>query len=71
MLCDCGSFFSGELAADGDGREPQGKGGSISRCFSWAGHLAYVKFAGWQPIKCCAMYFTQAYLHTALHALQI
>ena len=45
MLCGCGSFFSGELAADGDGREPQGKGGSVSRCF---GHLVYVKSAGWQ-----------------------
>ena len=31
------------LAADGDGREPQGKGGSVSRCFA---HLVYVK-----PVK--------------------
>ena len=38
LLCGCGSFFSGELAADGDGREPQGKGGSVSRCFA---HLVY------------------------------
>ena len=37
------SFF-GELAADGDGKEPQGKGGSVSSCF---GDLVYIKSAGW------------------------
>ena len=30
LLCGCGSFFSGELAGDGDGREAHGTGGSIS-----------------------------------------
>ena len=39
LLCGCGSFFSGELAGDGDGREAHGTGGSVSSCFCWAEHL--------------------------------
>jgi len=61
LSCDCGCFFLGELAADGDGREHEVKVGMllgvflsccvVKECFAagsfggWFGDLLYVAFS--------------------------